>query len=201
MGTNIAVFGYAMYLKAQAQQGYQLPLVRFMQKMTLNMSDVQRGSYLPILTSMFTHVDIGHIFSNMFTVYFLGGFLASAPVITPLRFWTITLGSGISGSIGYLVNRYYQLQVQGPGTRDYTRGMGFSGAVMGISSVAACLAPQARVAFWGIVPMPLWALVAGYAVYDGYFLNSSDTRIAHGGHLGGLAFGLVYYAAKLRGLR
>lgn len=201
MGTNIAIFGYAMYLKQQAQQGYQLPLIRFLQKMTLNYSEFKNGSYLPLLTSTFTHLDLGHIFSNMFTVYFLGSFLASAPVITPLRFLTIALGSGLSGSVGYLVNRYYQLQAQGRGAQDRTRGMGFSGAVMGISSVAACLAPQARVAIWGIIPMPLWALVAGYAVYDGYYLNSADTRISHAGHLGGLAFGLAYYVARLRGVR
>jgi membrane associated rhomboid family serine protease len=201
MGTNIAIFGYAMYLKAQAMQGFQQPFIRFMQKMTLNLTEFRNGAYLSILTSMFTHVDIGHIFSNMFTVYFLGSFLASAPSITPLRYLTIALGSGLSGSIGYLFNRYYQVQAQGPGARDYVRGLGFSGAVMGISSVAACLAPQARVAIWGIIPMPLWALVTGYAVYDGYYLNSADSRIGHAGHLGGLAFGLVYYFAKLRGLR
>ena len=201
MGTNIAVFSYAMYLKQQAQQGYQLPLVQFIRKMTLNYSEFKSGVYLPLITSTFTHLDIGHIFSNMFTVYFLGGFLASAPIITPMRFLTIALGSGLSGSVGYLMNRYYQLQAQGRGARDHTRGLGFSGAVMGISSVAACLAPQARVAIWGIIPMPLWALVAGYAVYDGYYLNSADSRIGHAGHLGGLAFGLVYYYARLRGLR
>ncbi|CAE7176883.1 hypothetical protein P3342_008267 [Pyrenophora teres f. teres] len=201
IGTNVAVYGYAMYLKQQAMQGYQLPFVKFLQKMTLNLSEFQNGSYLPILTSTFTHIDIGHIFSNMFTGYFLGSFLASAPTITPLRYLTIAIGSGLAGSIGYLFNRYYRLQAEAPGTRDTTRGLGFSGSVMGISSVAACLAPKARVAIWGIIPMPLWALVTGYAVYDGYYLNSVESRIGHAGHLGGLAFGLLYYVARLRGLK
>jgi membrane associated rhomboid family serine protease len=201
MGTNIAVFGYAMYLKQQAQQGFQAPFIRFFQKTSLNLSDFKNGAYLPIFTAAFVHLDFFHLFSNMFTVYFLGSFLTSAPVITPLRFLTIALGSGISGSLGYLMNRSYQLQSRGPGARDHTRGLGFSGVVMGISTVAACLAPHAKVAIYGIIPMPLWALVAGYAVYDGYYLNSADTRIGHAGHLGGLAFGLVYYFARLRGLR
>ena len=73
-----------------------------MQKMTMNLTEVLHGNYLQVVTCVFTHLDIGHIFSNMFTVYFLGRFLASAPQITPLRYVTIALGSGISGSIGTL---------------------------------------------------------------------------------------------------
>ncbi|KAH8644192.1 hypothetical protein IG631_01656 [Alternaria alternata] len=201
MGANIAIFGYAYYVKEQAKQGFQRPFVNFMNKMTLNLTAFQHGNYFSLLTSVFTHVDIGHIFSNMFTVYFLGSFLASAPIITPFRYLTIALGSGIAGSVGYLFNRYYQLQAQGPHARDYTRGLGFSGAVMGISSVAACLAPHSKVMIYGLVPMPLWALVTGYAFYDGFYLNSANSHIGHAGHLGGLAFGLVYYFARLRGLR
>ncbi|KNG47633.1 integral membrane protease of the rhomboid family [Stemphylium lycopersici] len=201
MGTNIAIFGYAMYLKQQAILGFHAPLIRFMQRMTLNLTEFRNGDYLSLLTATFTHVSIGHIFSNMFTVYFLGSFLTAAPVITPLRLLTIALGSGLSGSVGYLIQQQYRLSSQGLNARDTGRAMGFSGAVMGISTVAACLAPRAQVAIWGIIPMPLWALVAGYAVYDGYYLNSVDTRIAHAGHLGGLGFGLVYYLARLRGLR
>ena len=83
MGTNIAIFGYAYYVKEQARQGFQRPFVNFMNKMTLNLTAFQHGNYFSLLTSVFTHVDIGHIFSNMFTVYFLGSFLASAPIITP----------------------------------------------------------------------------------------------------------------------
>jgi membrane associated rhomboid family serine protease len=101
---------------------------------------------------------------------------------------------------GYLFNRYYALQSTHQ-PHDHARGLGFSGAIMGLSTVAACLAPQAKFALYGIIPVPLWALVTGYAVYDGYYLNSAESRIGHAGHLGGLAFGVVYYLARLRGLR
>jgi membrane associated rhomboid family serine protease len=43
--------------------------------------------------------------------------------------------------------------------------------------------------------------VLGYAAYDGYYLNSENSRIGHAGHLGGLAFGIGYYLLRLRGLR
>ncbi|RMZ70488.1 rhomboid family [Pyrenophora seminiperda CCB06] len=201
LGTNLAVFGYAMYLKEQARQGHPLPFKEFTQKMTLSLPDFQHGSYLPILTSTFTHLDIGHLLANMFSLYFLGSFLASAPVITPLRYFTIAIGSGLAGSVGWLFHRYYQRQAKAPGKWHTARGSGFSGSIMGLSTVAACLTPHARFFLMGIVPMPLWALVTGFAVFDGYYLNSLDSNIGHAGHLGGLAFGLLYYVARLRTFR
>jgi membrane associated rhomboid family serine protease len=198
--SNNLLIPYPKNILTTPSQGFQAPLIKFMQKMTLNLTDVTHGAYQQILTCCFTHLNFGHIFSNMFTVFFLGRFLASAPQITPLRYLTIALGSGISGSIGYLFNRSYQLTASNQ-TRDHNRCVGFSGAVMGISSVAACLYPTAKFAIYGIVPVPLWALVTFYAAYDGYYLNSADSRIGHAGHLGGLAFGIVYYVARLRGVR
>ncbi|EUC35334.1 hypothetical protein COCCADRAFT_24738 [Bipolaris zeicola 26-R-13] len=202
MGTNIAVFSYAMYLQQQAAQGFPGPWHRFLRTFTLNFSEFKNGNYTPVLLANFTHIHVWHLFSNMLSFYFLGQFLASAaPLITPARFLTIAFGSGLSGSLGYLLSRYYKMRDLSPRARDTVRGMGFSGVVMGVSSVAACLAPHAKMLVYGIVPVPLWGLVAGYAVYDGYFVNSANTTIAHGGHLGGLAFGLLYYFAKLRGVR
>ena len=201
MGTNIAVFGYAAFLKSQALQGFHMPFAKFMDTMTLNLTNFRNGNYTSLLTAAFTHVDLFHILSNMVSVYFLGSFLAAAPVITPVRYLTIALGSGIAGGVGALFNRYYKLRAEGPNARDYSRTLGFSGAVMGIGAVAACMAPHAKVLIYGVIPMPLWALTTLYAVYDGFYLNDSNSRISHAGHLGGLTFGLVYYFARLRGLR
>lgn len=199
MGVNVAIFGYAMYVKQQAMSGFQGPYITFMRNMSINLTDVLRnGTYWTLLTSAFTHVDIWHLGGNMLTAYYLGRFLCYAPVITPVRFLSIAIGSGVAGSVGFLWQRY--LQTGGKGI-DYARGLGFSGALMGITSVAACLAPTAKVYLYGVVPLPLWATVAGYAAYDGYYLNNNNSRVAHSGHLGGLAFGIAYYLLKLRGLR
>lgn len=203
LGLNISVFAYATYVKQQAKQGYPAPFARFVRNFTLNYTDVlPNGVWWPLLTSCFTHIDVWHLAGNMFTAFYLGRFLCSAPIITPQRFLTITLGSGLAGGLGFLVNRGYMSNQQwGPGKGiDRQRGMGFSGALMGITSAAACLAPSAKVYLYGIVPLPLWAIVGGYAFYDGYYVNSSNTHIAHAGHLGGLAFGIGYYFLRLRGL-
>ncbi|KAL6709602.1 hypothetical protein ACN47E_001537 [Coniothyrium glycines] len=199
IGTNVGVFLYAMYLKQAAQQGHPKGFVKFMQNMTLNLHDFKAGRYWTPLTSCFTHLDFGHILSNLVTVFFLGRFLAFEPLITPARYLVIALGSGVAGSLGFLVNRMQA--TQGARAVDRKRALGFSGAVMGISTVAACLSPRTTVSLYGIIPVPLWALVMGYAAYDGYYLNSEKSTVAHAGHLGGLVFGGAYYLLKLRGLR
>jgi membrane associated rhomboid family serine protease len=188
MGINFAVFGYGMYAQAQAQTGFQGPYIKFMRNMSCNLTDVlHNGTYHTLLTSAFTHLNLIHLGGNMLTAYYLGSMLCYIPVITPARLLTIALGAGVTGSVGYLWQRY--LKVGGSGV-DYTRGLGFSGALMGITSVAACLNPTAKILIYGIVPLPLWATVLGYAAYDGYYLNDNNSRIGHSGHLGGLAFGI-----------
>jgi membrane associated rhomboid family serine protease len=151
IGINTAVFGYACYAKAQAKQGYVQNLVKFMSHFTLNLSEVKNGRWWQTITSVFTHTDLFHYAGNMISFYYLGSFLAHSSVITPGRFLVIALGSGLTGSIYYLFNRQQKLQRNGG--VDYSRGLGFSGAIMGVSAVAACLYPRAKVQLYGIVPV------------------------------------------------
>ncbi|KAH7393926.1 hypothetical protein DE146DRAFT_111936 [Phaeosphaeria sp. MPI-PUGE-AT-0046c] len=199
MGLNIGIFGYGAYTQAQAQAGFQEPWIKFMRNMTCNYTDVTRnGAWWTTMTSTFTHIGLGHLASNMFTLYFLGGFLCQLPIITPSRYLTIALGAGVLGSVGFLYQRYLKAGRNGI---DHTRGLGFSGALMGLTSVAACLAPHTKFSIYGIIPVPLWGLCAAYGIYDGYYLNDNNSRIGHAGHLGGLVFGLAYYLLVLRGFK
>lgn len=70
-----------------------------------------------------------------------------------------------------------------------------------LGTVAAFLYPRVTLLIWGIVPVPLGILMAGYAIYDGYYLSNPRSSVGHAGHLGGTVFGVVYYLAKLRGLK
>jgi membrane associated rhomboid family serine protease len=199
MGVCGAVFCGAMYTKTQAQSGYPQPFITFMRTMSCNLTDcLQSGAWYTMLTSTFTHVDLWHLAGNMLTAYYLGGFLCQMPIITPAHFLTISIGSGIAGSAVFLFQRYYASGMTG---YDQTRGLGFSGALMGITTVAAFLSPHTKFHIYGIIPIPLWGLAVGYGVYDGYYLNDNKSRIGHAGHLGGAAFGFLYYIWRLRGLR
>ncbi|KAF1956617.1 rhomboid-domain-containing protein [Byssothecium circinans] len=211
IAANSAVFAYAQYAKAQAQQGFPASLVQFYQNFTINYDGVLReGRWWTMITSVFAHTDLMHLLGNMLSIYYLGGLVAQTPGMTPVRLLALVFGSGLSGSVGYLYIRHRKMQEsqavtvnrgEGGGSRDFARGLGFSGSVMGVGAVAAILYPRTQILLYGIVPMPLWALISGYAVFDGYYLNNPNSRIGHAGHIGGLAFGLVYFFARMRGLR
>jgi len=197
IGINVAVWGYAQYTKAQAQAGHMGPFNNYMRNMSCNLTDVLRnGTFWTPLTSTFSHLDIFHVGSNMLGTYFIGKFMCYLPVITPAHIVTITLGAGVTGSMLFLFQRYMAI---GGSSVDYKRGLGFSGALMGLTTVAACLSPSTKFYIYGIVPVPLWGLALGYAFYDGYYLNNPRSQIGHAGHLGGSLFGVWYYVLRLRG--
>eukprot|EP00823_Brevimastigomonas_motovehiculus_P000145 TRINITY_DN10252_c0_g1_i1.p1 TRINITY_DN10252_c0_g1~~TRINITY_DN10252_c0_g1_i1.p1 ORF type:complete len:402 (-),score=55.66 TRINITY_DN10252_c0_g1_i1:222-1427(-) len=73
--------------------------------------------------------------------------------------------------------------------------LGASGAAMGIFSVAIALAPRATI-FVYFVPVPAafaWVTLVGYDAYHAFVDHSGADRIAHGAHLGGALFGMLYY--------
>jgi len=191
IGVNVTGYGYSIYLRQAAKQGDVQPFVHFIKNMTLNYNDFRAGYWWQALTCNYTHLEFTHAFCNLVTTYFIGQVLAAIPVITPGRFFVIAVCGGLGGSAVHLYNKH-RLQAQ-HGTHDNSRALGFSGAVMSMSTVAACLAPRARMMLYGVIPIPLWALVAGYAAYDGYYFSDTTSRTTHAGHIGGFAFGLLYY--------
>ncbi|KAF2641301.1 hypothetical protein P280DRAFT_468946 [Massarina eburnea CBS 473.64] len=204
IGVNTSIFLYAKYAKAQADQGFPAPYLQFFQNMTLNYESLfVEGRWWTMLTSAFTHVSTMHLLGNMMSTYFFAELVAMAPAMTPARLLTLAIGSALTGSVGYiwLKHRYIHSQPTdswGRRPRDHTHGLGFSGSVMGIGSVAACMYPRAQVLVYGIVPVPMWLLMTGYAVFDGYYLNDPSSRVGHAGHLGGLAFGILYFLTRMR---
>ena len=197
VGVNVAVFGYSIYATELAKQGYMDNFRKYYQNMTMSLRDVKNGYYWQTITCMFAHSGIMHIAFNMITFWSLGGALAALPV-TPGQFMLIVFGSGLAGSLFWLGQENMKEQA---GAVSRQRAMGFSGALIGAVTVVACFMPKNQVQLFGVVPVPLWLLTVGYAVYDGYYLNSENTRTAHAGHLGGLAFGVAYYFLKLRRLQ
>ncbi|KAF2130099.1 hypothetical protein P153DRAFT_339634 [Dothidotthia symphoricarpi CBS 119687] len=199
LGINTTIYGYSIYANALAEQNYPAKMYAFIHNMTLNLNAFRdEKRYWTALTATFTHLSLTHFACNMFVFYTMGQFLVRLPIITPARFLIIVFGSGLLGSAGYLQNRARKVPA---GAYDRSRGVGFSGALMGITTVAACFYPHAQMMLMGVIPMPLWVLTLGFAAVDGYFLNDETSRIGHAGHLGGMAFGAAYYLIRLRGLR
>jgi len=199
MAINLGVYGLFHYRKYQQETGQDpFALQKHIKNFTLNLhSLLGEGRWWTVITAGFSHTGFMHILGNLMTAYFLGRMVTTTPGVKPLQIATLILGSGIIGNLGYIFMEYQKnLKF---GRRDNRFGLGFSGSVMGLGVVAAMLYPTSTVQIYGIIPVPLWVLIGGYFAYDAYYLQSGqNTGVAHAGHLGGLAFGVLYYFLSIR---
>ena len=128
-----------------------------------------------LLTSMFLHAGINHLFLNMYTLLIFGSFLEQR--IGVKRFFFVYLAFGLAA--GFLSSFFY------------SKALGASGAIMGVIGALIILMPNLRLLLFFIVPMPLWVVGIIYALLDifGVFFPSGVGNIAH---LTGMAMGLLY---------
>ena len=126
-----------------------------------------------IITNMFIHANLGHIFSNMLTLYFFGRYLLE--VVGERKFLITYFAGGILGNIFYML-----LVPHGP------PAVGASGAVFAVGGALAVLQPNLKVFIFPIpLPISLWVAVIG-----GFFIMTQP-GVAWEAHLGGLLFGLA----------
>lgn len=157
---------------------------------TVKASDIPKGRYWTVLTSTISQIDLWHLIGNMFGLHAFGGMIAMSPYVNPRHFAYLAIGSGIAGSALYL----YQQRRASKSTswgRTEKPALGASGMVMGLGAAAAVFNPTQTILLNFFIPVPIWALVAGYAAFDGYYLNDERSRVGHAGHLGGAIFGLA----------
>ena len=139
-----------------------------------------------VVTYMFLHADLTHIFFNMIGLFFFGPRLEVW--LGGRDFLKLYFLSGIGGAAFTLL-----FQPEFP-------VVGASGAVYGVLLAFAMIWPRERIYIWGVIPVQAWLLAAilvGGSLWAG--LTGSQSGIAHFAHLGGLGFGFVYL--KLRDWR
>lgn len=131
-----------------------------------------------VITYMFLHAGLAHIFFNMLGLYFFGPRLEER--LGSTRFITLYLLSGLGGAL---------LSVLTP------RAMivGASGAVFGVLLGYARFWPRDRIYIWGILPVEAWLLVAIMTVLSLYFgFQPGSSGVAHFAHLGGFLGAYLY---------
>jgi len=131
-----------------------------------------------IVTNLFIHGGVWHIFANMITLYFFGSYLCR--LIGVKRFLLVYFVGGILGNI------FFFLLPPSP----FSIAIGASGAVFALGGVLAVMMPRLRVFIFPIpVPIPLWiAVIGGFIILS---IFSPLLGIAWQAHLGGLVLGLV----------
>ena len=137
-----------------------------------------------IVTHMFSHGSMGHIFFNMFSLWMFGKILEN--VWGGKRFLLFYLVCGIGAAALHLAVEYF--------TGGTAPAVGASGAIMGVMVGFAYLFPNTEL-FILFIPFPIkakWAAI-GYVVIDLFsgVANFSGDNIAHFAHLGGAITGFI----------
>lgn len=153
----------------------------FFERYKFGIGPIQSGQKDRILTSGFLHVDMAHLFFNMFTLYFF----ADVVIIWfgPVEFVAIYFIGLIAGnllSLFFHKNEYHYSAV------------GASGAVMGVLYSAILLQPGMDLYLMFIpIPIPAYVVGIGYLLYSIYGMKSRLGNIGHTAHFGGAIGGYI----------
>jgi len=153
----------------------------FFERYKFGIGTIKAGQKERMLTSGFLHVDVAHLFFNMFTLYFFADVVISW--LGPGKFVGIYLISLIAGSL--LALFFYK-------NEPYYSAVGASGAVTGILYAAILLEPNMQLALMFIpIPLPAYVLGIAYLLYSIYGMKSRLGNIGHTAHFGGAIGGYV----------
>ncbi|KAI9248543.1 hypothetical protein BDA99DRAFT_229095 [Phascolomyces articulosus] len=181
IGVNLSVYCFWQYAINCYRQFGDSSWLNFMAANFMNTREaIQHGHYHTLLTSAFSHKDMGHLGINMLVLYSMGQ--AAMEAIGASRFLLLYAGAGIMGN---LCTQAYQKYVRPMlvKKRFFSAGqerfgaLGASGAVMGITSFYACAFPRATFLLFFIIPMPAIGVVAGLAAYDIYQAYTLKVKI------------------------
>lgn len=169
---NVGISLLALYLfPALLQKGYMKPY-----------RTVREHTWYELLTSGFLHVNLGHLFVNMFTLFFFGS--AMEQTLGSFYFGGLYLSalivSGIPSLIKYRNNPNYAT-------------LGASGAVGAVLFAFIFLYPMEDIMLL-IIPIPIPAFVFGilYLIYSMYESKQERGKVNHEAHLSGAIWGILY---------
>jgi membrane associated rhomboid family serine protease len=153
----------------------------FFDRYKFGIGAIKAGQKERMLTSGFLHVDLSHLFFNMFTLYFFAdvviGWFGS------IKFLIIYFISLVAGS---LLALFFHKD------EPYYSAVGASGAVTGILYAAILLEPKMQLGIMFIpIPLPAYVLGIGYLLYSIYGMKSRLGNIGHTAHFGGAVGGYL----------
>lgn len=153
----------------------------FFERYKFSVGAINAGQKDRMLTSGFLHVDLSHLFFNLFTLYFFADV-----VITwfgPAMFVGIYFISLIGGS---LLALFFHKD------EPHYSAVGASGAVTGILYAAILLQPDMQLGIMFIpIPVPAYVVGIGYLLYSIVGMKKRLGNIGHTAHFGGAIGGYV----------
>lgn len=156
---------------------------------------LREGRWWTLVTSVFSHFALLHIFLNMYVLRSFGAVMEQS--LGRARFLRFYLGAGIVASLCHCLVSAYLLGQPG------LPALGASGAISGVVLLFALVYPRQRLLFFGLLPAPaIWGALL-FVGMDAWGLlqqvrGSGGMPIGYGAHLGGALAGLAYYLTVIR---
>lgn len=131
--------------------------------------------YYRFLSSVFLHVDVRHLFSNMLVLFFLGN-----SVEKEIGHWQYVILYFVSALGGNIASAIYEISI---GTA--IASVGASGAVFGIVGAVLMLLFTRR-GKWENITLPRMLIMIAYSLYSGLMAEN----VNNAAHIGGCIIGL-----------
>ena len=137
---------------------------------------IEDGSYYRMITSMFLHADVQHLFSNMIVLYYVGEIVERKMGHIP--YVVLYFLSGIAGNV---FSMGYELLL-----RDYYSSVGASGAVFGVEGAMLFLVilNHGRLEYMTLGRLAFAIL---FSLYSGF----TSTNVNNAAHIGGVLMGFA----------
>ncbi len=144
-----------------------------------------------IVTHMFMHADLGHLFFNMFGLYIFGSLLERR--LEARDFLILYFVSGIAALLLQMLAYGYEINYQDAMRLMQTPMLGASGALMGVYAATALFFPNLQVfLLFPPIPIKMKYLVTAFIAIDLFSgFSSGGTGIAHFAHVGGALGGFL----------
>ncbi len=175
IAANVVVFVISLAVPGFTEQFMLVPIYALLRPWT-------------IITYMFLHAGMWHLFFNMLGLYFFGPRLELE--IGGKHFLWLYFLSGIMGALLSFI------------FTPNTAIIGASGAIFGVLIGYAHYWPRDQILIWGILPIEArWfvLVMTGLSLFGGF--GGTGGNIAHFAHLGGFAGGWLYVRWLDRGRR
>jgi membrane associated rhomboid family serine protease len=195
---QLLIANVAIFVLSQLAQQFFYSNFAFFNPILPNSEQLMNPNFKPwqVLTYMFMHGSVGHLFSNMFGLFIFGSTLESFMGSKKFLMYYIITGIG-AAVLNSMLNTYEMSQLLSDSQPYWRQAMtpmvGASGAIFGILVAFGVLFPNVELMLL-FFPVPIKAkyFVILYGLYELYAGTAGIQQgVAHFAHIGGLITGLV----------
>lgn len=164
---------------------------------TISLDNFTSGRIHTLVTSAFSHMEAGHLMSNMFGLYFFGTSIGN--LFGPQFLLKLYLAGAITGSIFFLVHKAYVSSSSKLWGTNSKRGLGASGAVNAVILLDIFLFPKATHYVNFFIPVPAILLGAFLIGSDLLRIMETNSQISGAAHMGGAVVAALAWARIRKG--